>query len=301
VVLFRPHAGEVVPISREDHAVVGLAASLTGETLVALSGAEGAVGYVSSYARSVGYRMTNLQAVQPAAEPWLCPLVTGDSEGEVGLWDGNALELLRLPQLLPEELWSLLADVHWSDEGPGVVPGAGLLLPADDTDTGKRRLHVFLLCDNYLGYLAAWTGRLQAAWRPLGWRATLPTGSTLLRPPLAWVPASADTVELAAVGPRGMLCWARVENAGRRLDTIRRATMSLAQPCLAATLVRPGLVVAVTARAVYWFRVVGEAFAQTNSVAESFPTAVACFPHHRGNELIIVCGDGTIARLPAPA
>ena len=28
---------------------------------------------------------------------------------------------------------------------------------------------------------------------------------------------------------------------------------------------------------------------------EAFPDAVACFPHQAGNELIVVCGDGTLA------
>src|SRR5262249_54775801 len=145
VVLFRPLAGEVVPISREDHAVVGLAASLTGDTVVALSGPEGAVGYLAAYAHRVGYRMINLQAVLPAADPWLCPQLWSDTEPTVGLWDGRVLQLLGLPQLLPVG--------RWSDETRGVDPVAGLLLPAG---AGARRglLSLFVLCDYELGH---WT------------------------------------------------------------------------------------------------------------------------------------------------
>jgi hypothetical protein len=51
---------------------------------------------------------------------------------------------------------------------------------------------------------------------------------------------------------------------------------------------------------VHWLRVVGHGFAQAAEWPEAFPEAVACFPHQRGDELIIVGADGAVARVPSP-
>jgi hypothetical protein len=54
------------------------------------------------------------------------------------------------------------------------------------------------------------------------------------------------------------------------------------------------------AKAVQWFRVAGCGFTQCAEWPEAFADAVACFPHQAANELIVVCSDGTLARVPAP-
>jgi tetratricopeptide (TPR) repeat protein len=298
VVLFKPLLGEVLPISREDHAVLSLAVSPDGNTLVVLSGSDGAGTFLAGYARSVGYRMTSMQPVQTSSAPedlLLVPLLVGGAAPLAGVWDWGDLHFLRMPQLLPEGQWMAM---HTD-----FVPGAALLLPSSSCPPGDQQvLNFLLLAGTRIGHARGlvMTSKCLLDWKALGWRLTLPAGSTLRRPPLAWLPAGPDAFEVAAVGPEGMLCWARVTLLYGMLGEVSRVTMSLASPCLAVTLVKPGLLAAVTARAVHWFRVVGHGFAQTAEWPEAFPEAVACFPHQRGDELIVVGADGTVARVPSP-
>jgi hypothetical protein len=298
VVLFKLPLGEVLPISREDHAVLSLAVSPDGDTLVVLSGSDGAGTFLAGYARSVGYRMTSLQPLMTSSVPedlLLGPLLVGEAAPLAGVWDWGDLRFLRMPQLLPEGQWMAMHTDY--------VPGAALLLPSSSCPPGDRQVLDYLLfAGRQIGYARGpvMTSKFLLGWKALGWRPTLPAGSTLWRPPLAWLPAGPDAVEVAAVGPEGMLCWARVAFPDGKLGEVSPATMSLAQPCLAVTLVKPGLLAAVTARAVHWFRVVGRGFARAAEWPEAFPEAVACFPHRRGDELIVVGADGTVSRAPSP-
>jgi tetratricopeptide (TPR) repeat protein len=296
VVLFRPLAGEVVPISREDHAVVGIAVSPNADKLVVLSDGDGPVGYLTGYTQTSGYGMTTQHTIRPAVDPWVGPLLVGTDNSLVFLWDGQEFSLLRMPALLRE--------VPWTSFNRPPDPTAALPLHASpDRAAVGAWLDLFLFSDTYVNYYPdlALLGPAFCFTKALGWRPSVPPGSTLQRPPLAWLPAGRDALEVAAIGAHGMLCWAHIRfPEGKLSDDMRRATMTMAQPCLAATLIRPGLVATVTGRAVYWFRVVGQGFAQAAAVPESFPNAEACFPHHRGNELMIVCADGTIARLAMP-
>ncbi len=299
VVLFRPRTGEVVPISREDQAVLGIAVSPDADTLVVLSGGDGPMRFVAGYARKVGYRMTHLSNLLPTqadADFLLCPLLVGEGASIAGVWAGQDLRFLRMPRLLAENTWMTLQ--------PNLDVQAALLLPAapEGGDYPRTLLDLFLFSGTQLGYAQGpvMSSKLIPAWKPLGWRPTVPPGSPLQRPPLSWLPFGREAVDLAAVGFGGSLCCARVSFPGGKLGEIKRVTMSMAHPCLAATLVRPGVVAAVTARAVHWFRVVGQGFAQAAVVPEAFPGAVACYPYHPSNELIIVGGDGTISRLAMP-
>jgi hypothetical protein len=72
----------------------------------------------------------------------------------------------------------------------------------------------------------------------------------------------------------------------------------LNEVCRAVTLVRAGLLAAVSGDAIYWLRVGANGFGDLATVAHNLPPVVACYPHYRGNELILVCADGTVARVP---
>jgi len=68
------------------------------------------------------------------------------------------------------------------------------------------------------------------------------------------------------------------------------------EPCRAVALVQAGLLAAVTPTAVHWLRRGPEGFRLTTVTKAALPAALACFPHYRGHELIVVCAEGTVAR-----
>jgi hypothetical protein len=195
-------------------------------------------------------------------------------------------QLLRLPRMR--------VVARWSNIGKDVTPTSGLLLPAD-----SWRLHAvsfFVFGADEVGYLCEDPHPSQKAmvWAPLKWR---PGGGLGAPAPLAWLPAAHDTLEVAAVGPNGLVCWARFEHANGRLGEIRSAATALREPALAVTVPREGVVIAVTSSAVHWFRAAGNSLRETGSMRPAPANAGACFPHHASNELIVLAGNGTVSRV----
>jgi hypothetical protein len=70
-------------------------------------------------------------------------------------------------------------------------------------------------------------------------------------------------------------------------------------PFLAAAILRPGVVAGVTRKGIHWLRRGTGGLRPAGSTDVPLPAAVACFRHQRGSELIVVCGDGTLVRVPA--
>ena len=71
-------------------------------------------------------------------------------------------------------------------------------------------------------------------------------------------------------------------------------------PYVAATLVRPGLLAAVTRRGVTWLRCGSRSFTPIGLVPLPLPAALACFPSPRAGELVVVSGEGALWCLPIP-
>ena len=69
---------------------------------------------------------------------------------------------------------------------------------------------------------------------------------------------------------------------------------------LAAALIRPGFVAAVTPSRIYWMRAAASGFTWTHTTRADLPAAVACFASPQTQELLVVCGDGTLGRVAIP-
>ena len=68
----------------------------------------------------------------------------------------------------------------------------------------------------------------------------------------------------------------------------------------AATLVRPGLIAGVAPDRIDWLRASGEKLAPVRATECVLPAVLACAACHRTGELIVICGDGFVARVPIP-
>src|SRR5439155_21861956 len=98
----------------------------------------------------------------------------------------------------------------------------------------------------------------------------------------------------------GPLYWSVLRFAHRALVPVASASSGRAQ-YLAATLVKPWLVAGVTTAEVHWLRgAPGRLYRQATSRLD-LPSAVACFPSHATNELIVIGSDGVVVRAPVPA
>jgi len=137
----------------------------------------------------------------------------------------------------------------------------------------------------------------------VGWMPEAP-GSTLLTPPVAWLVASPNQVELAGLYDNAALYWTEV--TGRLNQPLTTRTLTFVAPggFRAVTLWRAGQVAGVTAtNRVLWLRARGGRFEEW-ALGVDMPAvarAVACFPSRSTNELLVVLEDGHLARIPVPA
>ena len=119
-----------------------------------------------------------------------------------------------------------------------------------------------------------------AAWRrsTLSWRPWLPDDSHLMSVPLSWSAdlGDSDHLELAGLGPNGNAHWASLNLADGGFQLLASNVQTRPGGYLAAALVRPGLVAAVSPNRIEWLRGGAERFTILGRPTPRIPSAVAC-------------------------
>jgi hypothetical protein len=293
VFCFRPPTGEVMTLPDQHAPVLSLATGNAGEVVAVLSGRGDGQLTLTSLARAPYYHRAASHSIRTGAESWLCPLLVGDGEDLLlGLCNGWEIEMMRGAVLLPH-LRAVL-DIDSQSRGAVLFRGLG---------TSPEEVSLLAMWDHGITS-HTWDSRsaphtVRSHGRnPLRWCPRLPAGSTLARPPLAWLRRGLDSLELAGVSAEGdRVCWSSLEFRSGDIVDAASDTGPAGGPYLAACLIRTGLIAAVTPKFVQWLRRGPRGSYQVATDFVSLPRAVACFPHYRGNELIVVCGDGAIARV----
>jgi len=175
---------------------------------------------------------------------------------------------------------------------------SALLLPGPSQGTPV------LLCFN-MGQ--AWLLRLHqqtkaTAFASINWTADAPTESTLWHPPISWLRAG-DNLELAGLNVDGSLKWTKLHISGWKLESVANFSSKLVDDgYCAATIIGRGLLVAVARTRIHWFRTgTASRMEKTGETAVDLSQAVACFASLATGELLVVCSDGTLVRVPLPA
>jgi tetratricopeptide (TPR) repeat protein len=279
VFCYRSLSGEVLSVWDDDGApVLGVAATPAGDAVAVLS-ERGAAAALTCLTWSGHFFRQGTQAV-PAEGAWLCPeLVAGSRGFFVGVWADGKLLLFHSGALVPV--------VHWP-----IATRAGLLLPGPESPFG-----VALLAIDSGGPVAE-DGFSGSLWALNDWHPGLPQGGSLRRPVLSWLHAGAGQLEVAGVNGGVYVSAVQVQD-GRLAGVTTATSYGDRGSFLAASVIRPGLVAAVSRKAVHWLRrEAGAPQLRPLSTTEvDVPWPVACFRHHRGKELIIVCSSGVIVRL----
>jgi tetratricopeptide (TPR) repeat protein len=267
VFCFRPASGEAALLVVELGPVLGLAASDDGAHVAVLSRTSTQEAMLRSFLRDQPTAVQASRPVPACEQTWLCPLLAGDGPDKLlRLGIEDELHLFTSPGVLLLERHKIPTD--------GPPPWAFLLLTA-------------------LGVSYAEMGRWQTNWEP-----ALPAASTLNNPPLAWLRKGPACLELAGVSAHGhSVAWFNLDFPQAGFARVASGPHS-GGPFRAATLVRPGLVAAVTSKDVRWLRASPRGLSCEHTTPADLPEAVACFPHYPGDELIVVCADGTVARVP---
>jgi hypothetical protein len=264
--------------------------------LVAQTGPEGGPGTLVSYGWTPGgaYRVQGQLTVDPTgigllSEIWLAPLVVKELPCLVGLWDEKELRLFQGLLLTPAGSITLPIP-----DAP--LTGAFLLPGLDPT----RHPLVVLLFDSNTVWCA--TGLERELHRTLlGWHpAFSPQGRPWQIPTLTWLHRDQEHLELAGVDENGTVCWSLLQVAREGVDTVATNRHVKADGYLATALVRPGRLAAVSRTGIDWLRCGADYFSPTATTKVALPLAIACYASRATNELLVLCGDGLLVRVPVP-
>jgi tetratricopeptide (TPR) repeat protein len=286
---FRPSEGAVRCVSDGGPPVTSLAVDTQGEWVVVLRAADGEA-LLASYGLSgdSAYVCDTEYPVECTGPAGLSSAVhLADGSLLVGLWDEDRFRLFKGHRLLP-----------WDRFKPTVPspPTAVVLRPAPDPAACGPAL--FWLHGRSLSFFAG-LGE-EPSPDTLGWHGG-PLSELGLRSiaPLAWQQTGPDYLELAGVD-EGALYWSR-HRYGR--DGCRRVAVSVSKPAeryLACALVHRGVMAGVTRATVTWLRAGKSPLTAWAVTRVPLPNPVICFPSPVTGELLVVCRDGTLVRLPVP-
>jgi hypothetical protein len=291
---FRPRQSEVVRLPDNGLPVLSLAASAEGDYLAVLHGRE------PGRARLLLYKILKdsyLQVVEYGVlfqgQPWVAPIFAQAREyGHFVVCDGGRLRCL------------------------GVSPWGGdwLALPSTEADfagalvfSELKRWRSKIMPSTFTALLFSCGGAwyyATASSAPhaftLGWTPGLPPGWPLSSSSIAWLQPAPDHLELAGLGPTGTLYWSALQIQGEGVENVTTKAATGDEGYLAATIVRSRLAAGVTRSAIHWLSPAAAGLVARSTTRVSLSGAVACFPSHATHELIVVCRDGQLARVPVP-
>jgi|GEM_PF-2064684 len=274
--------------------VLGIATDLDGTNVVALreDGSEPPVEWLKVFGLELVQRQGTVH-VPVARTTWV-----QEPETLLGI-----LPLINHPTMDPQAListsrgigtYSLPSLIARAEHGPPntLPPTTHLWLWVTETEGGCSRVQ-------FQGGSVAWSGGRAY----IGWMPDPAPGSTLFTPPVAWLVASPNHVELAGLFDNATLYWTEMQR--RVSQSFWSRTLAFPAPggFRAVAIWSPGQVVGVTATSrVIWLRASGGKFEEwALPVDISVPArAVACYASRVTNEVLIILEDGHLVRVAYP-
>jgi tetratricopeptide (TPR) repeat protein len=308
VVGFLPRLGTQVPFAAYPGPIVSLSTDPEGEHVLMLRAGEDALHLSSAHRDGSVYRAGRwrslehpLNLVRPGAPlgplpPRLSPLALLDgvlctwlSAGSylLRLWGSDFLPNGRVDLPFPAEEFCaavILPEQEGPDRTlPAFVGEGGVWLPAPNRHQNGR-------------------------WRrdPFRWVWSLPQQEGapeerpgLIHPPVSLLTPSPGQLEITGLGPEGAILWYQTNLPQSGSGQMERKVPS--GRFRATTLMQSGRPAGVTAEGVQWLAV--SAAARFNVLGQT-PTdladAIACFPSPMTGELLVVCAEGDVVRVPVP-
>jgi len=299
VLCFRPGSGNVIRLADGDfNSVTSLATALDGRLVVARRAGHDSPHELTSYLRVSGgdYRSESKLDVGQG-DCWLAPLVMGPILHLVGLATEQSLTFLRAARLIHSGRLSPPEDeASWC---------SALILPPLE-NSSPLSMTILLFGQNFVWYCDQpqhggrhWTA---PAWHraALGWTPSVPPGSLFPYPLVSWLQQDCERLELAAVDNNGTIHWSHVYLKPGGFKIVSTQAAVRAEGYQATAIVRPGLVAGVSRSHIDWLRAGRNTLTPESTLMASLPHAVACFPCALTNELVVVCQDGFVARVPVP-
>lgn len=311
VVWFQPTDGRVTPLNQRQGSgsVRALTASPDGVSVVACHvETELEWSLVHRVRVEVGrYDLAGTELGANRAKPiWLTPtLMDDDGKSLFAVCDGQILDLygsdlrfwerLRLPVEPTEVIAALLLPVNLS---PEPIASPVLTMSASPLSSEPPLFLMLLFADDTLWLQK--TARYR--WRrvALQWSPAARQDGVSRSISLSWQMRDVDHLELLGLNAQGALCWSLLLFGSGTLQNLS-TRISWEAGYRAAVLVRTGLVAAVAVGRVDWMLTTDRGFSRWISTELPASEAIACYANHETRELLIVCADGRLFRVPLPS
>lgn len=278
--------------------ILALSTNDRGDRLIALTGEpQHPQRFLYSFTVSEkGYFSPVRQGIPCNGAGWLTPVAEDGEESIFGYWHGEGLALLWSRDLLP--LYDQTIAGHGED-----LARAGLLFLKD-------WLHPYLSDP-----LQAVNGCLfqgDQVWcfgspvqkglmLQLGWRPGSRLRGLCSPPPLSWHLRHSGTLEFAAIDEDEKVHWTEMDYSGPDHPHISRGASTSQAGYRTAALVRSGLIAGVHDRGVDWLRRQHHCLVASSATLIPLDGAVACAVSPPTRELLVICRDGSLARVPLPS
>jgi hypothetical protein len=283
----------VVRLPIHPEPVASLAVDMLGEFLVVFQVDSGGTGQLTCFKRAPDgmFHVTERRRVSDPGPYWLTSVMTSEAgESTVGLSNGKEFWFLTGPLLEPSTAWDWSISVEHLCCGVLLAPR-----PSEGVEV------VCLFGQNDVWYtFPQWNNSSRV---PLGWTPLLTPGSPLKTPPLAWLYLGSGLLEAAGLGEGGCVRWLILNFRDDASMSFYQTKLSTHDGYLATTLLRSNFLAGVRKSQIEWLRCSDTSSVLTlvSTTPISLPKAVACFPSHPTNELIVVCAEGFVVRVPVPA
>jgi len=269
--------------------VFGMATDPTGMFLVALCrGSESPE--IVCYVRGLDtfFKCSQRRKVQVKDEAWLTPSVSRlpNSNWTVGVWNGEALEILKGPFLIPQDtrkpfmiddvtLALLLRPFHPGVDWPVILWFEGDAIWSQMSQDGP--MHRALL----------------------GWPPMLRQRGFADGVPLTWRNEPANQLELAGLTDEGVIYWSQLEFDGELIRCLN--TQATEEDGFhAITFIRENVLAAVKEGVVFIFHCGPGGITSLAKSKAPLGRILACYPCHSTLELLLISSDGKLGRLPFP-
>lgn len=297
VVCWRVDEARVLPVfPARNRVVIGLSVDATGRVVYVLNtqpdhghvlrcfmaGPSGAFLPMSRHSLGAPVHESGQWYVQQLAGP-------GEGQSLVVVASPEGRHVFRGPDLQPEPPGPFRLGGSWPTH----------LLALDGEDTIWDWVAERVMRCRSAGHESETVGRWAVPWVP-----GRPEGSTLPEPRVDWITPVRRVLEVAGVDQDGALYWSEFD--ARVPDSPRSKTVTETHPdgFLAACLVGPGAVAAVTGQnELRWLRVTGGAKFRTWALPRKLAVparAVALVARPHANEVVAVLDDGSAVRVPKP-
>jgi tetratricopeptide (TPR) repeat protein len=275
--------------------VVSLATDDRGRRLIALSKDSAQnTDLISLIWSGTDFRIHQRRAGPRTGSTWLTPIAEQEGRGVVGLWEGDSLALLWSNDLLP-----------WGRNEVGKLDAAArtalLFLTHDDlTGMAVPRTSGCLFCGDVAWHFES-VGRNEGKLLHFGWRPGSQLRGLCSAPPLSRLWRDREHLELAGVDEDDSIHWTELDYSHPEGVVLGGGASNAEWKYIAAALIRPGLLAGVTREGIVWLRRDGHRL-QSGGMMTLVPleNAVACAVSLPARELLVICREGVVVRVPLP-